>query len=491
MTHSQIIIVGLGPGDLSHLTLRAWETLSQAPEIYLRTDRHPIVEKLPASVSVVSFDSVYEQGETYEAVYEVICERIIELGRREQGVVYGVPGHPLVAEATVPEIIRRGENLGLSVEVIDGLSFIEPTLALLKIDPFPQTSLVDAFELATAHYPPFPPDAPALIAQIHSSAIASEVKLTLMEGYPDDYGVILVHDAGTDNARVESLKLFEIDRSQHLGMTTSLFVPALPAGSSFESFQDLIAHLRAPDGCPWDREQTHRSLRPFLLEEAYEVLGAIDVEDDQALKEELGDLLLQIVLHVQIASETGEFKMADVLREINDKLVRRHPHVFGGLKIDGKDQVLENWERLKALERYERGAGEEGILNSVDRALPALSQAQSLQRLAATVGFDWPSVSGVIEKTREEIEELIQAKDPSAREAEFGDLLFALVNLARWLEIDAESALRTASFRFRMRFAAIESYAKNLGKELSELSMEEMDRIWNKAKDLDQRSGAE
>lgn len=488
MKNPQITIVGLGPGDLKNLTIRAWEVISRTRELYVRTIRHPIVEQLPVSINVHSFDKVYEEKESYEDVYSEICERVIDLGRRDEGIIYAVPGHPFVAEATVPEIIKRARAKGLSFEVIEGLSFIEPALTLLEVDPFPRTCIVDAFELVVAHYPPFPPDVPALIAQIHSPAIASELKLILMEVYPDEHEVKLIHNAGTEDARLESLPLFEIDRSQYLGMATSLFVPALPEGTSFESFQDLIAHLRAPDGCPWDREQTHRSLRPFLLEETYEVLSALDKDDPQALKEEIGDLLLQIVLHVQIASEEGDFKMPEVLKAIHEKLVRRHPHVFGDVRLSNKEQVLENWERLKALERIEQGRKGPGFLDAVEDSLPALSQAQSLQRLAATIGFDWPSVDGVIEKVREELEELIQTKEHADREAELGDLLFSVVNLSRWWEIDAESALRSANTRFKQRFGLIETIARERGKDISQLSLEEMDEIWEKAKDTHQPS---
>jgi tetrapyrrole methylase family protein/MazG family protein len=176
---------------------------------------------------------------------------------------------------------------------------------------------VDAFELANAHVPPFPPGVPAIIAQIHSAAMASEVKLTLAAVYPDEHPVHLVHGAGTPGQQVEELELFEIDRSPHLGLLSALYVPPLDRATSFEAFQEIIAHLRAPDGCPWDREQTHQSLRPHLLEETYEVLAALDEDDTRALQEELGDLLLQIIMHAQIASEYGEFNMGDVLRGIH------------------------------------------------------------------------------------------------------------------------------------------------------------------------------
>jgi tetrapyrrole methylase family protein/MazG family protein len=244
----------------------------------------------------------------------------------------------------------------------------------------------------------------------------------------------------------------------------------------------VIAHLRAPDGCPWDREQTHQTLRPNLLEEAYELLSAIDSDDPQAMAEEFGDLLLQIVLHAQIASEYGEFTMADILRGIHTKIVRRHPHVFENLHVEGMDEVLLNWERLKAAERVENGEVEKGLLDGVATSLPALIQSQEYQDRAARVGFDWPDISGVLDKITEEVTELRAAADSKAQAGELGDLLFALVNLARWYKIDAESALREANDRFRRRFRHIEDTAKAQGRELSEMTLKEMDALWDDAK---------
>jgi tetrapyrrole methylase family protein/MazG family protein len=267
-------------------------------------------------------------------------------------------------------------------------------------------------------------------------------------------------------------------------MLTSLYVPPLGAGTSLEAFQEVIAALRAPDGCPWDREQTHSSLRPHLLEETYEVLAALDASDPAGLSEELGDLLLQIVLHAQIASEAGEFKMAEVIRGIHAKIVRRHPHVFGDLILRDAEGVLQNWERLKAAERQAKGKAEAGLLDSVALALPALVQAQTYQQRAGRVGFDWRDIQGVLSKLEEELEEVRTAKDDAARAAEIGDLLFSVVNLARWSHVDAESALREANTRFRQRFSFIEKSAREEGRVLQELTLEEMDAYWDKAKKI-------
>ena len=337
-------------------------------------------------------------------------------------------------------------------------------------------------ELSTAHVPAFPPDVPVLIAQIYSRLVASEVKMTLNAVFPDEHPVQLVHAAGTKDELIEELKLYEIDRSEHIGLLTSLYVPPLGEGTSFEAFQEIISHLRAPDGCPWDREQTHESLRTHLIEEAYEALEAIDSGDFGAIQEELGDLLLQIVLHSQIASEEGEFTVNTVIKGIYDKIIRRHPHVFGEVQLDGVTGVLQNWERLKEAERKDNGKEKKGLLDGVPLSLPALIQAQEYQDRAARVGFDWPVVDGVLDKVAEEIQEIKDATNEKELAEEIGDLFFALVNLARWKKIDAESALRETNLKFKRRFSYVEQSAKQKERSLSDMTLEEMDALWDEAK---------
>ncbi len=479
MSQPGITIIGLGPGDPKLLSRQAWDLLNSVQDIYLRTEMHPAVKGFPHGLRVHSFDHFYEEETTFEEVYEKIVDSIISLGQGNSGVIYGVPGHPLIAEATSPEIIRRAKEEGIPFEVVEGLSFVESTFNLLELDPFPQTSLIDGLELAIAHHPPFPPSAPVLIAQVYSQVIASEVKLTLMTVYPDDHQVNLVHNVGTPDAHVETLDLYQIDRNSKIGLQTALYVPPLARSSSFESFQEIVAHLRAPNGCPWDRDQTHLSLRPFLLEETYEVLSALDEEDQKALAEELGDLLLQIVLHAQIASEYGDFSMVDVLQGIQEKLIRRHPHVFGDLDVKDQQTVLENWEKLKLAEREEEDQEVNGVLKGVSSALPALVQAETFQQRVNRVGFDWPEIQGVFEKISEELLEVQQAEKPDEHEEEIGDLLFAVVNLARWYKVDAESALRAANSKFRRRFEELEAEVRSQGKDVGELNLDELDRLWN------------
>jgi tetrapyrrole methylase family protein/MazG family protein len=302
-----------------------------------------------------------------------------------------------------------------------------------------------------------------------------------MNQYPDDHRVTLVHAASTPDEKVEALPLYEVDRSSHISHLTSLFVPPLPQASAFETFQETVAHLRAPNGCPWDREQTHQTLRTNLLEEAYEALAAIDADDPDGMREELGDLLLQIVLQSQIATEAGEFSMAEVIAGVQAKLIRRHPHVFGDVKVSGVQEVLENWEKLKAAERNGDPKPDKGMLGTVPPGLPALAQADTYQRRAARVGFDWPEISGVTAKVHEEIAE-VEAAAPDERAAEIGDLFFAIVNWARWLEVDPESALREANARFAARFAHVEAAARAQGKDMRAMTLEELDQLWEAAK---------
>lgn len=479
-----ITLLGLGPGDPNLLTREAWDILCSAKIVWLRTLQHPVVAALPSGLSVHSFDDVYETGESFEAVYETITSKILELGRQADGVVYAVPGHPFVAEATGPRIKELADLEGISVRIVEGLSFLEPTFSALGIDPCPRLQLLDALILGGAHAPIFATDAPALIAQIYSRLVASEVKSCLNGIYPDHHPVRMVHAAGTRQQVVEDLALFEIDRSQQIGLMTSLYLPPLGKGTSLEALQEVIAHLRAPEGCPWDREQTHESLRKHLLEESYEAIAAMDSADAAGMREEFGDLLLQILLNAQIACEEEEFSINDVIKGIHDKIIRRHPHVFGDLKIQGVDGVLANWEKLKEDERdVKEGRG--GLLEGVPAALPALSQAQEYQERAARVGFDWPEIGGVLDKIAEEIKEVKEAGDPFQLGRELGDLLFALVNLSRWKGVDAESALRGTNSKFRSRLGYIEQQARTVRRRLSDLTLPEMESLWQEAKKLE------
>ena len=482
MQKQGIVIVGLGPAGANLLTREAWDYLLACDEIYLRSAFLPVCQDLPESLARHSFDHLYETHNDLESVLKAIVDELVRLAKRPQGVCYGVPGSPFIGEETVSQVIKNLVGTDIPVRVIDGLSFVEPVCSALGVDLLPGSAVVDGLYVGSLLVPPFPPSMPAIITQVGSRFEASELKLTLMHNYPDEFEVKLLHNLGTPEEIVETLPLYAIDQSVHLGILTTLYLPAREDATAFEDLQQVIARLRAPGGCPWDREQTHLSLRQHLLEEAYETLEALDEEDPDHLREELGDLLLQIVLHAQIATEEGDFNMTDVLSGINNKLRRRHPHVFAGLDVDSVDTVLNNWEKIKAGERKDHQERPQGLLDSVPKMAPALSQSEQIQRKAARVGFDWKTIEPVIDKIHEELAELKAADCPEEREKEGGDVLFAMVNLLRWLDVDPETALRGTNKRFKDRFGYIEAFARKQGKTLSDLSFEEMDALWDEAK---------
>jgi tetrapyrrole methylase family protein/MazG family protein len=473
-----LTILGLGPGHPDDLTRKAWHALEHAEHVYLRTREHPCVPHLPAQ-ALISFDDVYEASADFERIYTTIADRVLAAAQAGD-IVYAVPGDPMVAEATVQRLLAAAPAQGISVGVISGVSFLEPTLHLLGVDLIAGLQIYDAISIAAMHHPPLNPDQPALLAQVYSRALASDLKLTLMNQYPDEFMVTLVHGAGTPQALTEHVPLYAIDHSAHIRHLTALYVPALGGYSSFEAFQEIIAHLRAPEGCPWDREQTHLSLRRYLLEEAHEVLEALDAEDMPALAEELGDLLLQIVLHAQIATEAGEFRMTDILSVVSRKMIRRHPHVWGETLVDGSGAVVRNWEAIKAAEKGD--AKPTSLLDGIPRELPALFRALRLTEKAAKPGFDWASAEDVVAKVREELDEVLRAGDPAQRAEEMGDLLFAVANWARKLDIDPESALRAANAKFARRFRYVEEQAAAHSRPLSEFSLAQMDAWWDAAK---------
>lgn len=475
-----ITILGLGSGSVDDLTLKAWRTLEQAETVYLRTERHPCVPHLPKKPDYQSFDYLYDSIDAFEDVYETITNTLLEAAKSDD-IVYAVPGDPLVGESTTTRILTAAKVKNIPVEIINGISFIEPMLAQLEIDALDGLQIFDGLEIASMHHPPLNPEYPALIGQIYSRDVASNVKLVLMNQYTDDFEVTLIYGAGIETGSIEKLPLYEIDRSYSINHLTSLYVPKLGEYTSFEAFQEIIAHLRAPEGCPWDRKQTHESLRSYLLEETYEVLEAIDNEDWDSLVGELGDLMLQIVLHTQIATEYGEFYMTDVLDYVNRKMIRRHPHVWGDVNVDGDaDQVKLNWEEIKKREQNQNGTVRKSILDSVPKAAPSLMVAMKYQAKAAKVGFDWDDVSGVEAKAREEMAEILVESDSTKKAQEIADLIFVLVNWLRWLGVDdPETVMREANAKFYRRFTYIEEHANQ---DLSEMSLDAMEALWQEAK---------
>lgn len=463
------------------MTRQAWHLLSAAESLYLRTSRHPAVAELPPHLQLRSFDSVYDSAPSFQSVYEQIAAQILDLGRVDD-VIYAVPGDPYVGEATVAAIVAAAREAGVPVRTLPGVSFVEPTLAAVGVDALEGLQIHDAIGLAGYLYPPLSVDAPVLLGQVYSRMLANEVKLSLMALYPEAHEVCLVHRAGQPDELVERVPLHEMDRSDEIAHLTSLYIPSLPYKAALPALAETVAVLRSPGGCPWDQEQTSQSLRAGFLEEAYEALEAIDADDMTNLREELGDLLYHIVMQAQIAAEGGDFTLSDVIAGIETKLKRRHPHVWGDWEVSDSAEVLRNWEILKQREKAERHAPGISILDHIPVGLPALARSQKIQDKVAKQGFDWPDITGVYDKILEELAEVREAITPDEQRVEFGDLLFIVVNLSRWLGVDAETALREANEKFRRRFQVVERLIASRGLDWSSLSFLELDALWLEAK---------
>lgn len=480
-----ITIIGLGPGNRESWTQAAYGALASAGEIYVRQSHY--LSDVEFEGKLYAFDSLYQHSSDQAQVYNHIAAAVVKLGQRPGGVIYAVPGHPHFDDPVTPIIKAEAVAQNIPVTVIPGLSLIESAARTLELNLADPLQIVTASKIAPLHHPPLNPDQAALITGLSSQNLAAQVKQVLLNAYADSFSVTLVQTSGAAKEKIWPCSLAGLDRQPIYNEMTMLYLPADTANSSFPTFQETIAHLRAPEGCPWDREQTHQTLRPFLLEETYEVLEALDSGNPAALAEELGDLLLQVVLHTQIATGARDFRMGEVIGHIHRKLIRRHPHVFGSVTVNGVEDVTTNWEAIKKIERAAlngEGSKAPSALDGIPANLPALAQALTISKRAVRVGFEWPNIEGVLDKLIEEAHEITTATDPANLEAEIGDLLFSAVNLARWRQIDPESALRSTNARFTRRFKKLEALASAQGKTLSKMSIEEMDTLWNEAKSL-------
>lgn len=474
-----ITVVGLGPGDPRQMTVEAWEILTSAPRVFVRTRKHPAAQALvDQGVPCDFFDGLYEEKQTFDEVYEAICQRLIQEG---DGAVYAVPGNPRVGEAAVALLLEKCPPLGLSVRLVPGMSFLDLLYISAGLDPVDGLVVMDAFDFDGDK---LCPSLPLVIMQVYDRLRVGELKTKLLKVYPPHHPVKIIREAGSGAEWLGEAPLRELDHTDGFCAKTSLLIPPLadaPKGS-LDSLLKVMATLRGAEGCPWDKKQDHRSLRPYVIEEAYEVVEAIDQGSMEKLCEELGDLLLQVVFHAQLAQEAGHFDMADVVDGITEKMIRRHPHVFGDISAADVPTVLRNWEAIKRAEGKERSS----CLDGIPDYYPALMKAWKLQQKAAMVGFDWPDVQGPLEKLQEEWEEAqraLQAGDKSALEEEFGDLLFTLVNVARFYRIDAEVALHRANQKFSRRFRQMEQDAEGKDLDLADLSLEEKDVLWESAKE--------
>ncbi|MEK8133015.1 nucleoside triphosphate pyrophosphohydrolase [Paenibacillus filicis] len=492
----QITVIGLGTGDETQLTLGAWRKLEAAGNrggaLFLRTREHPVVSMLDHhSIRYESFDAVYEANDQFENVYETIADRLIAKAQQSEAgeILYAVPGHPMVAERTVQLLRERCAAEGILLTLLGGESFLDQAFLRLGFDPIEGFQLLDGTALSAYS---LNPHLHTLIGQVYDTFTASDVKLTLMELYPDDYPVTVGHALGVaGEERVREVPLYELDRVEGFGNLSLVWVPRTESESvrkrTFSRLHEIVEILRSPEGCPWDREQTHQSLRRNLIEEAYEVLETIDEDDPDHLREELGDLLLQVMLHAQIEADEGSFTVFDVIAELNEKLIRRHPHVFGTQQAEDADEALSNWQQIKEEEKRRKGIDpeEQPVLSGVPRDLPGLLKAYKLQKKAAGVGFDWKTleeVLPVVESELEEVKDAILHLGRAEQQEELGDLLFAVVNLARFLKVEPEEAMADANRKFSRRFGYIEKSLREQGKKWESTSLQEMEELWQEAK---------
>jgi tetrapyrrole methylase family protein/MazG family protein len=479
----RITIVGLGPGAPGHVTAETLAAIEgvAATQRFVRTARHPSAGLVAGATS---FDDVYEAADSFADVYAEIADRLVTAAAEHGHVLYAVPGSPLVLERSVATL--RGDAR-IDVELLPAMSFLDVAWARLGVDPIEAgVRLVDGHEFVTAAAGA---TGALLVAHTHANWVLSDIKLAIDDGGSgelDATPVVLLKGLGTDAEQIIHTTWAEMDRVTEADHLTSLYIPALgvAAASGYARFHQLARTLR--EECPWDVEQTHQSLVPYLIEEAYEVVDAIaalDADDptsDEALIEELGDLLYQIEFHATIAEQEGRFTIADVTAGIHDKLVRRHPHVFAtdGPRVEAgdADTVLTNWDAIKRAEKSRTS-----VFEGIPSSLPALSYADNVQRKASKVGFDWPTVDGAVPKIAEETEELLAAEGGAVAE-EGGDLLFAVVNVLRHLGVDPESALRAATHKFRQRFEQVEALARERGIDLHASDLATLDQLWDEVK---------
>ncbi|MEG1284409.1 MAG: nucleoside triphosphate pyrophosphohydrolase [Romboutsia sp.] len=480
----KISIVGLGPGDYSLVSQGVLELLQSSDRIFLRTEKHPTVDKLKEFIKCKSLDYFYDREENFESVYNSISEFIIEESKNGD-LIYAVPGHPRVAERTVSTIEAKAKAKGIDVDVIASMSFVDAMFNYLAIDPANGFKLVDAFEIENSY---IDTNTTMIITQVYDHFISSNIKLKLMEYYDYDQEVCIVNGAGVKNLESKVfVPLHNLDRSENkFDYLTSLYIPKIDK-TMYNTVHDLeviMKKLRGEGGCDWDKKQTHESLKKYIIEESYELCHAIDNDDIDEIIEELGDVLLQVVFHSTIGNEEGYFDFKEVVNGICKKLVNRHPHVFNNVDLD-MNKFEKTWEELKKEEK-----GEETVTEGLKRIppyLPSLIKAEKIQHKASLVGFDWDGISHVLKKIEEEYEELLdECKGGNIKyiKEELGDLLFSIVNLARFLKINPEEALNITSEKFIKRFEFVENGAKKMGRCLDDMTLEEMDELWNEAKKM-------
>ncbi|MFQ3610606.1 MAG: nucleoside triphosphate pyrophosphohydrolase [Fimbriimonadales bacterium] len=468
-----IYLVGLGTGSAQELSPHALGALRRAQRVLTPPVKHPALTTL--SLTGIDYEPLPDENP------QQIAEVIVRSAQEQAPIAYALPGHPLIAEPSVQYLLEIARTEGVPVRLVPSRSFIEPTLEAIQAVMTTGLQILDANALPTIQ---LNPHLPQLYYNLSSEEAVATLQSQLLRFYPPEFSCTLVHSAGNAGAtEVQSLPIGTLTQARW-DILTTLYVPACPKRErrfeGFDGLVDVVASLRAPDGCPWDKEQTHQTLKGHLIEESYEVLEAIEHGTPEDLREELGDLLLQVLMHSQIASEQGTFDIHQVVQQLIEKLVSRHPHVFGEVSAENAEQVLKNWDAIKRQQKQQ-----ESILEGVPKAMPALLRALEVSKRAARVGFEWETIQGVMEKLREEEQELQQAidsGDPQRIASEVGDLLFTVVNIARHAKQDPEECLRVMVDRFTARFQWMERTAQSQGRELKDLTPDEWETLWQQAK---------
>lgn len=481
----KIFIIGLGPGNVDSLTLGAVERINSGKNNYLRTEKHPTIEYFKdKDVAYKSYDYIYDKEDDFDKVYEKIVDEIIKEAQVNGEINYYVPGNPMVAEKTVEILLKKD----IEIEIISGMSFIEPLIELVGRDPIHGLKIVDG---TVVNNQIVDINSDMIITQVYNQRILIDLKITLSEVYGDEYYIWVIHSAGIEGEEiVNNIPIYELDRIEDVGHLTSVYVPKIEKNDrKVFDFSDLIGImklLRSEDGCPWDMEQTHKSIRQSVIEEAYEVVNAIDNDDIDNLIEELGDLLLQVIFHCQIAYDEGEFNLIEVTSVLANKLIYRHPHIYLEKNVDNSNEVVYNWNKLKDSKRGYKGLTDR--LKDLPN-LPALLKSSKIQDKAADIGFDWENIQGPLDKVVEEYHEVLEAINQFGQghervEEELGDLIFAVVNLSRFINVNPEVALNRTNNKFIKRIEIMELEAEKMGKELKEMNLQEMDALWNQAKNI-------
>lgn len=475
-----ITVVSLGPGDPRLLTQQSADAIRSSRRLILRTAQHRAAAWLQEQgIPFEDFDALYAQYEDFDELHEVMAGRLWAAAEKAH-VTFAVIDAQTDGAVRALRAARPDEG---KVTILPGVTMADNCLALLP-EEFEQSGSVRILPAIDALTAAPDPATPLLITEIWDRVLAGDLKLRLTDLYGDEAAAVLFPSSVKINRKPVVLPLMELDRQKTYDHTVCLYLPAYDVKQRdrycFEDLMKLMHILR--QRCPWDSAQTHESLRRYLVEECYEAVGAIDEEDMEHLADELGDVLLQIAFHADIAADMGEFTIGDVTTAIVRKMIYRHAHIFGDVRCDTAQEVTDSWERLK---KREKGLStQSSVLADVSRGLPALMRADKVQRKAAQVGFDWDDAIGALPKIHEEADEVLSelqsGRDPGE---ELGDLLFSCVNVARLAGLDPEQLLREATEKFIRRFTAMENLIICEGKSLEGLTLAEMDVYWNRVKE--------